>query len=71
LIPEAIIEVISKGSEAKDMQIAPHFYLAQGVKDVVVFDPYTLFVLHARRDGRWHYTSPVTLNFECGCQCEV
>lgn len=53
------------------MQIAPHFYLAQGVKDVVVFDPYTLFVLHARRDGRWHYTSPVTLNFECGCQCEV
>ena len=71
LVPEAVIEVISKGSEAKDMEFAPYFYLAQGVKDVVVFDPYTLFVLHARRDGRKHFTSPVTIEFECGCQCQV
>ena len=50
LIPEAVIEVISKGYEAKDLEIGPHFYLLQGVKDVVVFDPYTLLVLHVRRD---------------------
>ncbi|MDE3089734.1 MAG: Uma2 family endonuclease [Chloroflexota bacterium] len=71
LVPEAVIEVISQGSEAKDMEFAPYFYLAQGVKDVVIFDPFTLFVLHARRDGRKHHTSPVAIEFECGCQCEV
>ena len=71
LIPEAVIEIISKGYEAKDMELAPYLYLAHGVKDVVIFDPYTMFVLHARRDGRKTYTSPVTIQFECGCQCEV
>lgn len=71
LVPEAVVEIISKGYEAKDMELAPYFYLAQGVKDVVIFDPYTLFVLHARRDGRKYFTSPVTIQFECGCQCEV
>jgi Uma2 family endonuclease len=30
LIPEAVIEVISKGYEAKDLEIGPHFYLSQG-----------------------------------------
>ena len=63
--------MISKGSEAKDVEIAPYFYLAQGVKDVVIFDPYTLFVLHARRDGRKNFTSPVAIQFECGCACQV
>ena len=38
LIPEAVIEVVSKGYEAKDLEIAPPYYLSQGVKDVVVFD---------------------------------
>src|SRR3989442_12369686 len=46
LIPEAVIEVISKGYEAKDLDIGPKFYLSQGVKDIIVFDPYTLIVLH-------------------------
>jgi len=71
LIPEAVIEVISKGYEAKDIEFAPYFYLAQGVKDVVIFDPYTLLVLHARRDGRKHLMSPTTIQFECGCQCQI
>ncbi|MBI5652961.1 MAG: Uma2 family endonuclease [Chloroflexi bacterium] len=71
LVPEAVIEIISKGSEAKDIEFSPYFYLAQGVKDVVIFDPFTLFVLHARRDGRKHFTAPVTIQFECGCQCDV
>lgn len=71
LVPEAVIEVISKGYEAKDMEIAPYFYLAQGVKDVVIFDPYTLLALHARREERKHLTSPTTIQFECGCQCQV
>ena len=71
LIPEAVIEVISKGYEARDLEIGPRFYLTQGVKDVVVFDPYTLVVLHVRRDGSRRLVSPVTIQLECGCVCGV
>lgn len=71
LVPEAVIEVISKGYEAKDLEIGPHFYLSQGVKDVVVFDPYTLLVLHIRRDGAKRQVSPVEITLECGCKCVV
>lgn len=71
LVPEAVIEIISKGYEAKDLEIGPHFYLSQGVKDVVVFDPYTLLVLHVRRDSVMRQVSPVELRLECGCRCVV
>ncbi len=71
LVPEAVIEVISKGYEAKDLEIGPQFYLSQGVKDVVVFNPYTLFVLHVRRDEVARHISPVKINLLCGCCCEV
>lgn len=71
LVPEAVIEVVSRGYEAKDLELAPHFYLAQGVKDVVVFDPYTLLVLHVRRDQVTRALSPAALTLECGCQCVV
>ena len=68
LVPEAVIEILSKGYEAKDLEIAPRFYLSQGVKDVVVFDPYTLVVLHVRKDRANRKVSPVEIEFECGCR---
>jgi Uma2 family endonuclease len=71
MVPEAVVEVVSKGFEAKDLELAPPFYLSQGVKDVVVFDPSTLLVLHVRRDGARRLTSPVRLTLECGCEVEV
>jgi Uma2 family endonuclease len=71
LLPEAVIEVVSKGYEAKDLEIAPNFYLARGVKDVIIFDPATLLVLHARKDGTKRMVSPVPIAFECGCSCVV
>jgi len=71
LVPEAVIEVISKGFEAKDLEIGPQFYLTHGVKDVVVFNPYTLVVLHVRRDGVSHLISPVRIELQCGCECMV
>ena len=71
LVPEAVIEVTSKGYEAKDLEIGPQFYLSQGIKDVVVFNPYTLVVLHVRRDGVERYISPVEVRLECGCACTV
>jgi Uma2 family endonuclease len=71
VVPEAVIEVSSKGYEAKDLEIGPQFYLSQGVKDVVVFNPYTLVVLHVRKDGAQRLVSPVTIELECGCRCVV
>lgn len=71
LVPEAVIEVISKGYEAKDLEIGPQFYLSQGVKDVVVFNPYTLVVLHVRRDEVARHISPVEIQLLCGCRCTV
>ncbi len=71
MIPEAVIEVVSKGFEAKDLEIGPPFYLSQGVKDVLVFDPHTLLVLHVRRDGAVRHVSPVQVKLECGCRVRV
>ena len=71
LVPEAVIEVVSKGYEAKDREIGPHFYLAQGVKDVIIFDPRSLLVLHARTEKTLRLTSPQTLALECGCEVTV
>lgn len=51
IVPEAVIEVISKGYEAKDLEIGVPFYLSQNVKDVVVFNPYTNEVLHFKKVG--------------------
>ncbi len=71
LLPEAVIEILSPGYEAKDLEFGPRFYLSQGVKDVVVFDPLTLVVLHIRREGARRLISPVELSLECGCACQV
>ena len=70
-VPEAIIEVISKKYEAKDLEISPPIYLANGVKDVVVFNPYTMEVFHFRQAGTRNLTSPTAIEFECGCSCVV
>ena len=71
LVPEAVIEVISRGYEAKDLDIAPQFYLSQGVKDIVIFNPYTLEVIHIRREHTARHTSPVDIELLCGCRCTV
>ena len=70
-VPVAVIEVISKKYEAKDLEISPPVYLANGVKDVVVFNPYTNEVWHFRPDEKREMTSPVEIEFECGCRCTV
>ncbi len=71
LVPEAVIEILSKGYEAKDLRIGVPFYLSQGVKDVVVFDPYTLKVLHFQGEEKREMDSPVVIELQCGCECTV
>lgn len=70
-VPEAVIEVISKKYEAKDLEISPPIYLANGVKDVIVFNPYTKEVFHFRNGEKREMTSPVEIEFECDCRCTV
>jgi Uma2 family endonuclease len=45
-MPEAVIEVLSKDYEAKDLVIGVPFYRQIGVKDVIVRDPETNDVKH-------------------------
>lgn len=71
MLPGAVIEIVGAGYEAKDLDLAPGFYLGQGVRDVIVFDPRTLMVLHHRRDGVRRLTSPQEFALECGCVCTV
>jgi len=71
LIPEAVVEVVSKGYEAKDLEIGPPFYLSQGVKDVLIFDPSTLLVLHVKHGGAKRMTSPVDIVLQCGCEVTI
>lgn len=40
-------------------------------KDMIVFNPCTLLVLHIRKDNVTRQISPVTINLECGCCCTV
>lgn len=70
-VPEAVIEVISKKYEAKDLEISPPIYLANGVKDVVVLNPSTMEVFHFRNGEKREMTSPVEIELECGCRCTV
>ncbi len=70
-IPEAVVEVLSKDYEKKDTEIGAPFYLAQGVKDVILFDPRTQDVTHLRTDEIKQYKSAVTIELECGCRVTV
>ena len=71
-LPEAVIEIISPGYEAKDLGIGVPFYLRSGVKDIIVFDPATGDVRHFRPGhSEARYATPVTLTLTCGCQVTV
>jgi len=70
-IPDAVIEIISKGYEKKDLEVGVPFYLANGVKDVVVFNPYTNEVLHFRGSEKRELTLPVAIELACGCTCAI
>jgi Uma2 family endonuclease len=71
LLPEAVIEVISKDYEAKDYDVGVPFYLSAGIKDVITFDPRSGDVRHYRPDGMKRYTSPREISMACGCICTV
>ncbi|HLJ57929.1 MAG TPA: Uma2 family endonuclease [Chthonomonadaceae bacterium] len=66
-IPDAVIEVLSKGYEKKDTEVSLPFYLEQGIADIIVIDPATGRVTHHRRGEIREYQSPAELTLQCGC----
>lgn len=72
VIPEAVIEIISKDYREKDLAVGVPFYLRMGVKDVLVYDPETNTVSHFRPGARTaEYPSPRTVALACGCTVTV
>lgn len=71
LIPEAVIEIVSRGSERKDLELNPEFYLRHGVKEYLVFDPFTNVVLyHTPNSGPRRLDAPVGIALARGCRVE-
>lgn len=72
-IPDAVLEVLSVGYEAKDLgpDGAP-FYIANGVCDVLVVDPRNDTVIHYQ-PGVPEQTTPLphTVTLACGCQLTI
>lgn len=52
IIPDAVIAIVSRGYEYKDVALNPPFYLSQGVRDVVIYDPSSQRVAHHNALGR-------------------
>lgn len=70
-VPEAVVEIISPGFERKDLEIGPPFYLSQGVRDVVVYDPRSQAVTHFRAGFKDALTAPISISLACGCSLHV
>lgn len=71
VVPDAVIEIVSRGYEYKDVVLNPPFYLAQGVRDVVIHDPSSQRVAHYTRISVANHHAPVTLALSCGCECTI
>ena len=72
LLPEAIIEIISKHYEDKDLKVGVPFYLNQGIRDIVTLDMTNNTVTHFRPgQPEQTHSSPVTLTFACGCEATI
>lgn len=72
-LPAAIVEILSLGYEDKDLGAdgAP-FYLACGVRDVLVVDPRGGIALHYRPDReRVELHTPATIALACGCRVRL
>ncbi len=71
IVPDAVVEIVSKGYEKKDLETGPPFYLSQGVKDVVVVNPYDGKVYYHTADGTRELASPTKIVLTCGCSLDA
>ena len=68
VLPAAVIEILSRNYEEKDLgEDGAPFYLSCGIADVVVVDPRSGLVRHYQPDGMRELHSPVEIALACGC----
>ena len=67
-VPEAVVEITSPDYEEKDLVSRPPLYLANGVKNVVVFHRATDEVHHWTVADSRKLLSPMILALTCGCR---
>ena len=68
LVPDAVVEIVSRSFEKKDLETGPPFYLKHGVRDVVVVNPYDGHVHHHTPTRVQTVKSPQTIRLTCGCE---
>ena len=71
LVPAAVVEIVSRGSEGKDYELNPPFYLRHGVGDVLVVDPYVGAYVHHTAGGTERGVLPNRVALRCGCLLDV
>ncbi len=71
LIPEAVIEILSRGYEKKDTEVSLPFYFAWNIPDIALFNPETNRVSHYHEGQVDEYDSPVELTFTCGSRAAI
>ena len=70
-VPEAVVEIVSPGYEAKDLVHGPPIYLRNGVKDVIVFDRAKGEAHHWGSEGHRIVPSLTVFDLACGCRVTV
>ncbi|MBC8160035.1 MAG: Uma2 family endonuclease [Roseiflexaceae bacterium] len=72
VLPDAVIEIISLSYEEKDLgEDGAPFYLACGVRDVIIVDPRAGTARHYRPGRTDMLATPARIDLSCGCQVEV
>ncbi len=71
VLPDAVVEIVSRGFEKKDLEIGPPFYLMHGIKDVVVVNPINGLVHHFTQSGVVVTSSPCTIQLSIGCALDA
>ncbi len=70
-VPTAVVEILSPGSGHKDLVQGPPFYLEQGVKDVIVFDPRSGEIRWFSQKGEQKLRTPAQITTSSGCEMRV
>ncbi|HZH99088.1 MAG TPA: Uma2 family endonuclease [Fimbriimonadaceae bacterium] len=67
-VPEAVVEVVNLGYEAKDLIAGPPLYLENGVGEIVVVDRFNGELHIFRAEGEEVFSLPHEVELRCGCR---
>lgn len=71
VVPDAVVEVISRGYAKKDVDIGAPFYLKHGVKDVVLVNPPANSARHLTQSESTEHKFPGKVKLSIGCLIDL